>query len=115
MDKQSDVSRALFAVGEVVILQSRGFPELNGEYPVLDVLHPGQSRQSGGVLRINTGPKAGYDLGITPPGHSGWWIESALRKRHQPGEYSLEDLVTSLHLPVSRDELQRLDREVTNG
>jgi len=101
-----------FAVGEIVILQSKRFPELNGEYPVVDVLAPGESARVDGVPLVNDQGGFGYNLGCRAVGHSGWWCESALRKRHQPGEYSWKDLKTILQLPVSRKELARLDREV---
>ncbi|MFP5419896.1 MAG: hypothetical protein ACLGID_00310 [Gammaproteobacteria bacterium] len=104
-----------FAIGEIVILQSKRFPELNGKYPVVDVLAPGESTLVDGVLMVNSQSRFGYSLGVRAVGHSGWWCESALRKRHQPGEYSWQDLKTILHLPVSRTELARLDKEVAHA
>jgi len=91
-----------FAIGEIVILQSKRFPELNGEYQVVDVVSPGESRLVDGFSMVNDRGGFGYSLGVRAAGHSGWWCESALRKRHQPGEYSWQDLKTILRLPVAR-------------
>lgn len=109
------MSQPKFAVGEVVILQSRSAPELNGEYPVLDVCLPNDSRPIAGVMKKNLNGQTGYLLEVVGQNGTGWWAESALRKRHQPGEYSWQDLKTRLVLPVSRDEVARLDREVCHG
>lgn len=104
-----------FSVGEVVILQSRSAPELNGEYPVLDVCLPGESTPVDGVMKKNMAANSAYLLEVAGPHGSNWWSESVLRKRHQPGEHSWQDLKTILHLPVSRTELARLDREVADA
>lgn len=92
------MSRPLFAVGEVVVLQSKNCPELNGEYEILGVISPGESALVDGVKKVNVNGY-GYDLGVYSYCH-----ESALRKRHQPGEYSFDALKQVLALPVSRGE-----------
>lgn len=109
------MSAPKFAVGEVVILQSKALPGLNGEYQVLGVMRPGESAQVDGAQKKNNSSRPGYDLGIRVPGHSGWWVESTLRKRHQPGEHTFGGLMAALNAPVSRDQLARLDREVSHG
>lgn len=96
------MKRPLFAVGEVVMLQSKNCPELNGEHRVREVVGLGESTVIDGVKKINVGTRPVYDLGV--PGRAGhnFWDESALRKRHQPGEYSFDGLKQMLELPVSR-------------
>lgn len=107
------MSKPLFAVGEVVILQSKQFPGLNGECTVLahvkkgdDFFDPVAKR----MVRRVAGP--GYlldvsgDNAVLSDGSPGarLWAESALRKRHQPGEYSFDGLKQILALPVSRGD-----------
>lgn len=99
------MSRPLFAVGEVVVLQSKSAPEFNGEYQVLEVVGPGESTVVDGVKKKNNLPRHVYGLGVVGPTGSGFWPESVLRKRHQPGEYSFDALKQILALPVSREDL----------
>lgn len=97
----------LFSVGEVVILASRSMPHLNGEYSVLLVVpeggkfkcpitqEPAQSVRSAGF---------GYvldDGDLTDGGICHQWHQSALRKKHQPGEQSFAELMQTLKNPVS--------------
>jgi hypothetical protein len=113
------MSKPKFAVGEVVILQSVNRPEFNGEQTVLVVAEHGQvyrSPHTGKRIRNASGERA-YILDLPATDSTGGpvqWSERALRKRHQPGEYSWQDLKTILNLPVSRTELARLDREVAS-
>lgn len=107
-----------YSVGEVVILQSKVHPHLNGEHTVLSVLLPEDiARCPVSGLRFENG--CGRVVYILDDGHiesdgfCALWGERCLRKRHQPGEYSWQDLKTILHLPVSRTELARLDQEVS--
>ena len=109
-----------FAVGEGVILQSLSRPEFNGERTVLSVLRPGQACLcpiSGRRFENGCGTVVYIldDGHIEPDGFCALWGERTLRKRHQPGEYSWQDLKTILNLPVSRTELARLDREVAGA
>lgn len=94
----------LFAVGEIVVLQSKSAPEFNGEYQVLEVVGPGESTVVDGVKKKNNLPKYVYGLGVVGPNNSGFWAESVLRKRHQPGEYSFDALKQVLAMPVSRGD-----------
>lgn len=106
-----------FAVGEVVILQSIDFPHLNGEKTVLMIVSPGEvyACPLNGRFVRSVAASIGYILDggcVSERGSAMQWEESALRKRHQPGEHSWQDLKTILNLPVSRTELARLDQEV---
>lgn len=111
-----------FAVGEVVILQSKRLPRLNGEYAVLLVAEYGQVYRSplnGERIKNKSGSRERVyildDGANNADGRLLQWSERALRKRHQPGEYNWQDLKTILHLPVSRNELVRLEKEVCRG
>lgn len=97
--------RPKFEVGELVILQSVSRPECAGEFT---------------VTQINCGPK-GYEFWfegrvyshgestvsyfLDDPYHGlsgkfkACWDESALRKKHTPGELSYKELVASLSSP----------------
>lgn len=94
-----------FSVGEVVILQSKSSPEFNGEYYIACVVFKGQSL----ICRI-TGFKYisncfGYLLNKSFDAEDSClealWCESALRKKHQPGEMTFEGLIMSLNNPVN--------------
>lgn len=98
------MSRPLFAVGEIVILHSKKAPEFNGEHQVLEVAEPGEVVTVDGVNKKNASSKVCYRLGVVGPTGSGFWVESLLRKRHQPGEYSFDALKQILALPVSRGD-----------
>lgn len=97
------MNRPLFAVGEIVALQSKALPGLNGEYEILGVISPGESALVDGVAKVNVSGY-GYDLGVVGLGGHSYWHESALRKRHQPGEYSFDALKQILAMPVSRGD-----------
>lgn len=103
------MSRPLFAVGEVVLLQSKDCPELNGEYDVLAALGTGEifTCTVTGALIEKKSPGISYVLNdgqIDDDGLCILWHESALRKRHQPGEYSFDGLKQILAMPVSRGD-----------
>lgn len=89
--------RPKFEVGEVVLLRSKKCPQLNGEYTVESLEHWNSVRNS------MTGELYGagflYQLaGVKAPGADGW-LESSLRKKHQPGEMSFDSLMASLSSP----------------
>lgn len=94
----------LFVVGEVVVLQSKKSPELNGEHQVIEVVAPGETVVIDGINKKNNLPRHVYRLGVIGPTGTGFWYESALRKRHQPGEYSFDGLKQILAMPVSRGD-----------
>lgn len=83
--------RPKFEVGEVVILQSVGHPERNGEYSVLS-LEQGRFRTPTNELY------EGFSYMLDDGGDVGW-VETSLRKKHQPGELSFTDLMASLSSP----------------
>lgn len=108
------MSRPLFAVGEIVVLQSKTAPEFNGEYMVLAYVEPGKvyfdpvAKQrvmcacGGCGYILDCGSSVSLSDGATHGARI--WAESALRKRHQPGEYSFDGLKQILALPVSRGD-----------
>lgn len=85
-------SRPLFEVGEEVILQSKSFPQYNGETTVVSVEY-----RSG--LCVTTGkllsPNYLYTLGVKSV-EVDVWDESALRKKHPPSEHSFTELMEKL-------------------
>lgn len=80
--------RPKFAVGEEVLLRSKDFPECNGEYTITE-LKP--HSLDGYIYKL--------DVHHHVEGKSDYWCESALRKKHQPGEISFDDLMASLSSP----------------
>jgi hypothetical protein len=99
------MSRPMFAVGEVVILQSVEFPHLNGDATVLAVTKPRVPYKcpATGISVIRSASNIGYVLDVdkmvaTSLGElvAANWDESALRKKHQPGEHSFTRLMQSL-------------------
>lgn len=89
-------SRALFEVGEEVILCSKRQPQYNGEYVVL-------ACEWGYYIDINTNKyRKGftYDLGIHGDAGNSHWSESNLRKKHPPSELNFTDLMSSLTDPI---------------
>lgn len=95
-----------FSVGEVVILQSVDAPEWNGEYSVVMVIDGDEEFQDPhrDILCVSHGEGYGYILdcsdlcGIGDTGRvvSLCWMQSSLRKKHQPGELSYSELLQSL-------------------
>lgn len=77
--------RPLFSVGEEVLLQSVRYPELNGECTVLDVRNSTDNKTFGYKLTI-----------AAPEPTNGWWIQSALRKKHKPSDHSFDSLMADL-------------------
>lgn len=86
--------RPKFEVGEVVLLRSLTRPEINGECTVLEVLY----REDGYIGHV-TGEVSHFAYRTTTYSEHGGWIESALRKKHQPGEMSFDSLMASLSSP----------------
>lgn len=99
------MSRPKFEVGEVVLLRSESCPNLNCEAAV-------RARREGpaGTTFMEEDNKyniitGGYvyfldvDLPNPKTGAQLLWAESALRKKHQPGEMGFHDLMASLVAP----------------
>ena len=92
------MTNPLFSVGEVVILQSVSWPECNGDATVLEHVPSGKMSSSG---KLNTHGVDGYRLDVIASNGNPWWNQSALRKKHQPGEQSFTELMQTLKSPVS--------------
>jgi hypothetical protein len=100
----------LFSVGEVVILQSVTRPEINGEDTVIGVYKRGDLFEDRFTKLHGTlsDPDSLFsyrlkdNAGVTTNDHGviceAPWRESALRKKHQPGEMSFSELVSSLKI-----------------
>lgn len=95
-----------FFPGEVVILQSVKYPEFNGEHIVRRIMKDGDEykcRHSGKTLVNRTSSPILYILEdiLTAKSEKGsiveiGWKESALRKKHIPGEMSFTELMSKL-------------------
>lgn len=100
---------ALFKEGEVVILQSKSAPHLNGEYTVKQIVQNGTEIHD----RIRNITYTWIDLSTTTPGYileeciaefvfkdstvaECAWAESALRKKSPPSDMSYKELMSSL-------------------
>lgn len=96
--------KQLYEVGEVVILQCKSHPHYNGQHIIHKVLTFGglhQCRLTGTLLEESD--SLGYVLedllADEETSMEIFWCESALRKKHQPGEQSFKDLMTTLKSP----------------
>lgn len=95
-----------FFPGEVVILQSVKYPEFNGEHIIRRIIKDGDEykcRHSGKTLVFGTSSPIVYILEdiLTAKSEKGsiielGWEESALRKKHIPGEMSFTELMETL-------------------
>jgi hypothetical protein len=98
-----------FSIGEVVILQSRMMPHHNGEYTVDRIIVKDEvfrCRLTGKMLKsakLRSG--FAYHLSNKAPDPELQtevsWAETALRKKHIPGELSYSSLMQSLTTPVN--------------
>ncbi len=92
-----------FAVGEEVILESKDQPWLNGEYVVHEIVFgrkPSMCRLFGQLIIYKNNDDFGYKLSLVvrcprDPRIEMLWCESALRKKHQPGQ-SFQSLMAEL-------------------
>lgn len=95
--------RPKFEVGEVVLLQSKSYPELNGECTVKAVVGPNETVKAEDDSGVTySSPNYTYSLDVSVMHNGGLtshWQESALRKKHTPGELSFTDLMASLSSP----------------
>lgn len=90
-----------FNVGEEVILQSKDYPEMNGEYTVLKVISGG-----GMVVCSITGQSYRQTDGLSYVLNDGNlhkrdnceinWNESALRKKHKPSGKSFSEMMSDI-------------------
>lgn len=86
--------KQLFEVGEAVILQSKYFPEHNGEYVVQDVDFDKYKDMSGVIAEQYT-----YNLGFSTE-RGPWWKETSIKKKQEPGDMGYKELMASLKSPV---------------
>ncbi|MCF5804341.1 hypothetical protein [Pseudomonas tremae] len=101
------MSQFKFSVGEIVILQCKDYPYLNGEYTVSHCIHAHEvylDPEFGQALRAEI---LGYFLDgarlILPDGDgnpaTALWFEQALRKKHFPGELPFKELMRGISSP----------------
>lgn len=85
--------RALFEVGEEVILCSKACPELNGDTRVLlvEVL----SKPATTVLGNKESVKYRLDVD-TSNLPTDWFAQSALRKKHKGSDFSFDEIVNEI-------------------
>ena len=102
------MNRPKFEVGEEVILESKKYPDLNGEYFIHQVLYPKDvynCRISGGMIKRDVESETFVYLLDKPLCSDRTDIEacvkeSSLRKKHKPAEMSFSALMQSLTSPV---------------
>lgn len=97
-----------FAVGEVVLLRSTSRPHLNGEYTISQIRFGGKSCKDkfypGGIVKVPNDFGLGYVLeeiaenAFTTHGNpcECSWVESALRKKHDPSQYNFYELMDNI-------------------
>jgi len=99
-----------FAVGEVVIVACSQFPIHDGEHTIRGILEPGSiyfDRLAHRDLRtvpVGATSPFGYIMEAVLDDTDGFEViydERALRKKHQPGELSFEELVNEQKQPAS--------------
>lgn len=88
----------LFSVGEEVLLQSKAYPEYNGEAVVIFYSPSAGGIDREGVRHIQGG--FAYKLSIDSPVPNKMWHETALKKKPKPSELSFQELVSSLKTPI---------------
>ena len=85
--------KQLYEVGETVILKHTG-----EECTVLEAAYEPAVEITGkeGLHSIYC-----YEIGVVGPNGNDKWTENALRKKHQPSEFSFDSLIDNLKLPQS--------------
>jgi hypothetical protein len=86
-----------FHLNELILLQSKGQPERNGEYVVIDVKHsPACRNESTGEILKDVYI---YKLeGIEDVS----WLESALRKVHKGSDFNFTELMSNLNTKIQQ-------------
>ncbi len=95
----NDIPQPKFSIGEQVILQSKAYPECNGEATVLDILPTVGAVDRKGVLTVQGGYS--YKLTIETPEQYRYWHELALRKKHDGSEFTFDQLMSTLKQPCN--------------
>lgn len=92
------MNKPLFEVGEEVILQSKAYPEYNGEAVVISYKVSTGGIDRDGVKHVDGG--FSYRLTIDSPVPNRMWHELAIKKKHKPSEMSFDGLMSFLKSPV---------------
>jgi len=103
-----------YSIGELVILQSKQLPDYNGEHVIRAISMKGSEytcRISGITFEDMYACGVAYIMEeILPEKYDGddpdiqgqvvevYWDESSLRKKHQPGELSFQELMNSFNI-----------------
>jgi len=88
-----------FEVGEEVILESKSAPEWNGEHVIEHVLPNGTWVNPSECTHVHITEGFGYKLmGVESSEKrvTGYFVQSALRKKHKPSGKSFQELITNL-------------------
>jgi len=85
-----------YSEGEVVIIQSKHYPQENGEAIVIDMSF--EEKPINAATREFMSESWVYTLE-----GKGDWHESALRKRHEPSQMSFQYLIQSINSPVKQE------------
>lgn len=96
-----------FSEGEVVILQSARYPQYDGEYTVSRVysspIEVFTCRLTGALFRINLVEQYVYHFDVPLACNKGsdlCFVESSLRKKHNPSSMSYQELMTNLSTKI---------------
>lgn len=92
-----------YGVNEIVILDSKQYPEFNGEYAVIGISRNGELYK--GEI-VEAGKNAWYyDLGFNTPYYKEFtlWNERCLRKKHEPSQMSFQSLIQSIISSVKQE------------
>ena len=99
--------KQLYEIGEKVALQSETLPEHNGEYYIEAIIEANEDfecRLTGQIIYTNEGHAYILDTPLVDliecDGVEALWLESSLRKIHEAGDMSYEELMNSLKSPV---------------
>ncbi len=95
----NNIPQPKFSVGEQVILQSKAYPEYNGEAIVLAIRPTAGGVNREGVRAIEGG--YAYHLTIDSPNAYTGWHELALRKKHDGSEFTFDQLMSTLKQPCN--------------
>lgn len=92
-----------YSEGESIILNSKQYPEFNGDYTVVGISRNGEVYKG----KIVEAAKNAwyYDLGFNTPYHKDFnlWNERCLYKKHEPSQMSFESLIQSINSPVKQE------------
>lgn len=96
--------KQLYEVGECVILQSEDYPQYNGEYTVFEIILRGSAARCR-ISGVDQQAISSFVYALDQPlrsdktGREVFFLQSALRKKHEPSQQSFKDLMTTLKSP----------------